>query len=48
MDKTIIKAIDATLNEWSKLDPEHKGPLYVDAVNNLIAWKKELEGKYES
>ena len=48
MDKTIIKAIDVTLNEWSKLDPKHKGSLYGDAVNNLIAWKKELECKYES
>jgi hypothetical protein len=43
MDKTIIRAIDAVLSDWAKLDDKHKGLLYNDAVESLKQWKDKLE-----
>ena len=39
----LIRAIDATLNEWAHLDKAHKGVLYDEAVKHLVDWKKELD-----
>ena len=43
-DRQIIRAIDETLSAWAKLDSEHRGPLYKDAVEDLKNWKSTLEG----
>ena len=45
MNKTIIKAIDAVLDSWSKLDEKHRGQEHEKAVQNLTAWKAELVAK---
>lgn len=43
-NRQIIRAIDDTLADWAKLDSEHRGPLYEDAVEDLKNWKSTLEG----
>lgn len=45
MYKTIIKAIDAVLDDWSKLNEKHRGQEYEKAVQSLTAWKAELVAK---
>ena len=45
IDKTIIRAIDAVLADWAKLDEKHRGPLYDKAAESLRKWKNKLENK---
>lgn len=42
-NRSLIRAINAVLDDWAKLTDEQKGPLYEDAVKSLMSWKSELE-----
>jgi len=42
-NRAIIRAIDNVLDNWAKLDNEHRGSLYGNAVASLTSWKKKLE-----
>lgn len=42
-NRAIIRAIDNALDNWAKLDNEHRGSLHDDAVASLTSWKSELE-----
>lgn len=42
MNKIIIRAINAVLTDWAKLDDKHKGQNYAKAVKHLEAWRDML------
>ena len=38
----VVRLIDKVLESWEKLDDKHKGSLYQDVVDHLVAWREKL------